>query len=81
LTTNSLSDLWHAARRRALLANWRTILWFRLMQFWGTYQGYRTSTRVTSQLRQIFYYPPSLRRGISQESRRAEPIHYHEIKE
>ena len=60
-STNTISDLWHAARQQALTANLRTIFWFRLMQFWGTYQGYRSAGPVTHQLRNIFYYPPSLR--------------------
>jgi glycosyltransferase involved in cell wall biosynthesis len=78
VTTNSVSDLWHAARQGMFRANWRTILWFRLMQFWGTYQGYRTSGPVTNQLRQIFYYPRSLRASPAPPPRRAEPIAYHE---
>lgn len=81
VTSNSVSDLWHAARQGVFRANWRTILWFRLMQFWGTYQGYRTSGLVTNQLRQIFYYPRSLRASPSQPERGAEPIVYHEIGE
>jgi hypothetical protein len=77
-TTNTLSDLWHAARQRKLRANWQTIPWFRLMQFWGTYQGYRTSGPVTGQLRQIFYYPQSLRASSAPPPRRAEAIQYHD---
>ena len=81
VTSNSLSDLWHAARQGVFRANWRTILWFRLMQFWGTYQGYRKSGPITNQLRQIFYYPRSLRTSPTQPARRAEPVAYHEVGE
>lgn len=33
------------------------ILTFRLMQFWGTYKGFRQQGDVTSALKQRFYYP------------------------
>ena len=52
--TNILSDLWHAARQRLLLRNLASIFWFRIMQFWGTYQGYRSSGPLTAHLRQTF---------------------------
>lgn len=70
-TSNAASDLWHAARQKALRASLSSILWFRWMQFWGTYQGYRQAGPLTWQLRQTFYYPRGLhahapaRRGIS----------------
>ncbi len=58
--SNVLNDLWHATREGVLFANLYSVLWFRLMQFWGTYRGYRQSGMVTAQLRQVFYYPPGL---------------------
>jgi glycosyltransferase involved in cell wall biosynthesis len=75
-TTNTVSDLWHATRQKVLTANFRTILWFRLMQFWGTYQGYRSPGPVTHQLRNIFYYPPSLRTDSKPPSGQGELIRY-----
>lgn len=75
---NIWSDLWHAARERKLWANWRSIFWFRTLQFWGTYQGYRQSNRpLTAPLRQTFYYP----RGREVEetaAREVEPIRYND---
>jgi GT2 family glycosyltransferase len=72
LTTNILSDLWHAAQQRKLVSHFGEIFWFRWMQFWGTYIGYRQSRPLTWQLRQTFYYPrgtslqtPNNTRGIS----------------
>ncbi len=56
--TNVLSDLFTAARQGRLAKNLPAIFWFRSMQFWGTYQGYRHSSAVTPNLRQVFYYPP-----------------------
>lgn len=77
-STNILSDIWHAARARLLLRNLASIFWFRIMQFWGTYQGYRSSGPLTAHLRQTFYYP----RGASAKSlgdspdRDIQPIRY-----
>lgn len=74
--SNAASDYWHAARQKALASNLGSILWFRWMQFWGTYQGYRRAGPLTWQLRQTFYYPrtfhahPPARRDVS-------PIQYH----
>lgn len=61
-TTNLVSDLYHAARDRALAGNVKSICTFRLMQFWGTYKGFRRHGTVSSQLRQTFYYPRGLAR-------------------
>ena len=44
-----------------------SIFWFRLAQFWGTYQGFRHSGPLTAQLRQTFYYPRSLSSETSAE--------------
>ena len=75
-SANSLSDLAHAARQHQLIAHFWDILWFRWMQFWGTYQGYRQPGQLTWQLRQTFYYP----RGVSitghNPGRNIEPIRY-----
>jgi rhamnosyltransferase len=72
LSTNIANDVWHAARQRKLTSHFGEIFWFRWMQFWGTYKGYRQSGPLTWQLRQTFYYPrgtslqtPSNIRGIS----------------
>ena len=79
-TTNILSDLGHAANERVLLRNLASILWFRTMQFWGTYQGYRTSGPLTAQLRQTFYYPrgASANRLSPGSERDIQPIRYNQ---
>jgi glycosyltransferase involved in cell wall biosynthesis len=74
--TNILSDLAHATRQSLLFKNLPSIFWFRTMQFWGTYQGYRGSGAVTQQLRQTFYYPHWNR--PEQGERDAEPIRYNQ---
>ena len=75
---NILTDLWHAAREHRLRKNWVSIFWFRTLQFWGTYQGYRQANLpLTAPLRQTFYYP----RGRETESaaqREIEPIRYND---
>jgi glycosyltransferase involved in cell wall biosynthesis len=72
---NTWSDLWHATRERVLVRNLPSIFWFRWMQFWGTYQGYRHPGPVTARLRETFYYPRERMRGEKAE-RGVEPIRY-----
>jgi rhamnosyltransferase len=79
--SNTLSDLWHAARQKVFLKSFSSIFWFRFMQFWGTYQGYRHSGPLTWQLRQTFYYPHGLRASAGQTPRPVEPIQYNDIVE
>jgi glycosyltransferase involved in cell wall biosynthesis len=74
---NILNDLRHAVRERAFWGSLVSIFWFRWMQFWGTYQGYRRTAVLDWQLRKTFYYP----RRASQEpiaARDVEPIRYNE---
>jgi rhamnosyltransferase len=75
---NIASDLLHAARQKALRANFINIFWFRWMQFWGTYQGYRQSGPLTAKLRQTFYYPAGAEISQQSSSRRVAPIQYNE---
>ncbi len=57
VSSNIASDLSSAVRQHLLRRSLGSIFWFRFMQFWGTYQGYRQSGELTWQLRQTFYYP------------------------
>lgn len=75
--TNIVSDLYHAAREGSLARHLTSIFWFRFMQFWGTYQGYRQSGPLTQQLRQTFYYPRSTQTG-GDNRREVEPIRYNQ---
>ena len=91
--SNIVSDLWHAVfksskarttRQNKLTIDLASIFWFRTMQFWGTYQGYRHSGPVTWQLRKTFYYPRLANQKSEQGSvppqsaRNVEPIQYNE---
>ena len=55
--TNIAADLKRAHAHRALAREWRSILLFRLNQFYGTWRGHRTSAPIDSALRNRFYYP------------------------
>jgi cellulose synthase/poly-beta-1,6-N-acetylglucosamine synthase-like glycosyltransferase len=76
--TNIGSDLWHAAREKELRRSLGSIFWFRLMQFWGTYQGYRHTGPLTWHLRQTFYYPHGIKPSAQPAPRPVERIQYHE---
>jgi glycosyltransferase involved in cell wall biosynthesis len=77
-STNILSDLGHALRERGMLRNLSSIFWFRTVQFWGTYQGYRLSGPLTAHLRQTFYYPrgPNANNLSEPVEREVQPIEY-----
>ncbi len=77
-TTNVASDLWHAANQGDLAEYLSDIIWFRFMQFWGTYQGYRHSGPLTWQLRQTFYYPRGINLSDQPVQRDIHPIRYNE---
>jgi glycosyltransferase involved in cell wall biosynthesis len=76
LTGNITNDLWHAAQKGLLTRSLRGIFWFRWMQFWGTYQGYRQSGPLTWQLRQTFYYPRGMGVATERRERDVQPIRY-----
>jgi len=81
LSSNIASDLWHAARQGVLGASWSSIVWFRWMQFRGTYQGFHQSGPLTWQLRQTFYYPQGINPTLRPPTRGIEPIQYNDLAE
>jgi rhamnosyltransferase len=77
-TSTSISfDLLHAARAHIFWRSLASIFWFRIMQFGGTYQGYRHSSPLTPELRQTFYYHIGWEKTKS-APRQVEPIRYNE---
>jgi glycosyltransferase involved in cell wall biosynthesis len=74
-TSNIMYDLYHAAHERVLIKSFADIVWFRTMQFWGTYRGYRESPLWNWQLRQTFYYPRGTEM-IEKPERGVKPILY-----
>lgn len=80
VSRNMLSDLRQAAKQSALWQNIGSIFWFRWMQFYGTYQGYRHTGPLTWQLRQTFYYPLDPAQPQQGQARPVEPILYPDLK-
>lgn len=76
--SNSFNDLWHSIREKKFFSVGWSILWFRFMQFWGTFRGYRQPSSVTEKLRKVFYYPPGLQSG-DDGMRSVQPISYDEL--
>jgi glycosyltransferase involved in cell wall biosynthesis len=73
---NAVSDSSVAIRENQFISEFASIIWFRLMQFWGTYQGYRQSGPLTWELRQTFYYPSGTQAKTKIHSRDVKPIQY-----
>lgn len=74
--TNTVSDFWHAARSGKLFSAASEIVWFRTMQFWGTFRGHRYIGPITEQLRQTFYYPLGIGSSSGRSARNVNPINY-----
>ena len=75
-TSAIFSDLFQAYREKVLIKQVYSIFWFRLMQYWGTYKGYRYSGKIDAQLHQRFYYPPGILSDKTPAAREVKPIDY-----
>jgi rhamnosyltransferase len=78
-TSNVTSDIAFAIREGKVSLELSNILWFRFMQFWGTYKGYRQSGPLTWELRQTFYYPMRNKSMSKLQPRRVNPIQYNDV--
>lgn len=76
-TQNLISDF-YAAIKEQRNGVW-SVPWFRFMQFWGTYQGYRQSGPLTWELRKRFYYPSGNRVKSKNRQREIKPIQYNDL--
>ncbi|MEA3351148.1 MAG: glycosyltransferase family A protein [Chloroflexota bacterium] len=74
----TFADLLQARRDGVLVEEWKGIILFRLMQYWGTYRGYRYAGKIDAQLHQQFYYPPGILDEKTPAPRRVKPIDYGE---
>jgi hypothetical protein len=74
-TQNVISDGRAAAKAKRFLSTIGTIIRFRWLQFYGTYQGYKQSGPLTWQLKKAFYYPGNLTQHKTQV-RKVQPIQY-----
>lgn len=72
------SDMLQAKREGVLADVWWSILWFRFLQYLGTFQGYNYSGRIDAELHQAFYYPPGILSEKTPAPRDVEPIKYDE---
>jgi glycosyltransferase involved in cell wall biosynthesis len=69
-------DVRQAARQRVARRTLSEILWFRWMQFWGTYRGYSTAGPLTGQLKEAFYYPRNPAPPAPAATRPIRPLDY-----
>ena len=74
--SNVVTDAWHALRQGVLGRTLGEIVWFRWMQFWGTYRGFALSGPLTGQLKQAFYYPRGFGSLAPSPVRSVSPIEY-----
>jgi rhamnosyltransferase len=75
-TTNVLSDFRNAIAQGVFWDNVWEIIWFRWMQFWGTYRGFAISGPVTRRLIATFYYPKNSEKPKLGTLRDLDPIDY-----
>ena len=73
---NVSSDLLHAARQRVLRHEAWGIVWFRWMQFWGTYRGFAHAGPISGSLKRIFYYPREADPTQAADARPARRVDY-----
>jgi len=72
----SLLDLLQARREGVLINHFWSVIRFRLMQYWGTYQGFHYSGKIDARLHRAFYYPPNILDRKFSKPRAVEPITY-----
>src|SRR3972149_9616460 len=74
--SNAVSDLEHARREGELRRSLWEIVWFRWMQFWGTYRGFALSGPLTRDLQRTFSYPLDHPGTSDSPARDERPIDY-----
>jgi rhamnosyltransferase len=67
-SSNVVSDMGHALRE-ARPSALKDIATFRIMQFWGTYRGFRDPGRITAELKRRLYYPQGWPRDVEEDGR------------
>lgn len=74
--SNVRRDLQHAVQERKIARVFGEVFWFRWMQFWGTYIGFRHAGPVTDEVIQAFYYPNDTKATKAARREDKEPIDY-----
>jgi len=69
------SDYVHAVRSGKFFANILSIPRFRIAQFYGAWEGFRTESNLSVELLRRFYYPTE-QRATAQEQQPGRPINY-----
>jgi len=54
---NIFSDFYIAIKKRCFILEFKSIIVFRFMQFYGTYLGHKQKGAITKELKNRFYYP------------------------
>jgi hypothetical protein len=76
LPANVVSDFYHGWHDGELRENLQEIVLFRLMQFAGTYRGFRQRGPVADHLKRTFYYPNNFRRPAREKPEPSRCIDY-----
>jgi len=66
-TYNIFSDFTFAFKKKRFLFEFKNIIVFRFMQFYGTYLGHKQKGVITKELRNRFYYPNNLGFSVAEE--------------
>ncbi|GMV78097.1 MAG: hypothetical protein AMXMBFR79_12300 [Chitinophagaceae bacterium] len=66
-SSNIFSDSLYALQQRVFLREFKNIILFRSMQFWGTFLGHRSKGDVSKELKDRFYYSTSLKKNRSDD--------------
>ena len=74
--SNILNDLRNALADRRLVQVFWSVLWFRWMQYLGTYLGFQHSGAVTDEVIRAFYYPEQTNTSGAAEERPVDLIDY-----
>jgi len=74
--SNVQSDLWHAFQDGVLFDNLFSVFSYRIMQFYGTFMGYRSTASLSGPLRKTFYYPYKIGKKKRTISRNVDAINY-----
>lgn len=74
--SNVFSDLRAAISDRQLFRVLWSVLWFRWMQYLGTYRGFRHAGPVTDEVIRAFYYPKLSTSSRADEGHGMDPIDY-----
>jgi glycosyltransferase involved in cell wall biosynthesis len=77
--SNVFSDLRSALTEGTLSRALWSILWFRSMQYLGTYRGFRHAGPVTDEVIRAFYYPARVLDRQEEITRSVDPIDYSHV--